>query len=63
MALPADNIESQEPVEQIEADLSSSESDLEGSESRYGGYGRRYGGYGGYGKKIVEATATRGFHD
>jgi hypothetical protein len=45
MALPAENIESQEPVQQVEADLSS-ESDLEGSESRYGGYGRRYGGYG-----------------
>ena len=50
-AYPAEDIESQQPVEQVAfEDNSDVEADLEGSESRHG-YGRRYGGrgYGGYG--------------
>lgn len=45
-AYPAENIESQQPAEQIEPDANNveAEGDLEGAESRYGGWGRGYGG-------------------
>lgn len=46
IAIPVEDLESQQPAEQIEADANSLESDLEVSESRYSGYGRGYGGYG-----------------
>lgn len=53
MAHPAEDLEAQQPVEQIEVDPNNVEADLEGAESRYGGYGRGFG-YGGYGKKTIE---------
>jgi hypothetical protein len=48
MAHPAEDLENQQPVEQVQVEVDPNQvaDDLEGSESRYGGW-RRGGHYGG----------------